>query len=286
MPHLHLVYTAALHWDGKQTLILQNDNWGNRARIGMFIVGSEAVPEAEWWAMLPPAVSVHAARVSAVTPWAAWNKDRKRVALSDDLARGAAQFASMRLSAVVLGHSSSSFVGGKGWDAAVIETLLEITGSDISVTTNGLDSMAALRASGVRRPYLVLPPWYNDATIKAGIRYFKGQGLQIEGHMSYDPGPEWHDVSPGDMYAHGLGFAQEIDPLYAQIVADCPADADGVLIAGTGFRCVAILDAVEQSLGRPVISANQASLWHCLKLSDVRCKIEGYGNLLRNLNLE
>ena len=27
------------------------DNWGWQARIGMFIVGNEAVPEAEMWAM-------------------------------------------------------------------------------------------------------------------------------------------------------------------------------------------------------------------------------------------
>ena len=44
------------------------DNWGWKARIGMFIVGSEAVPEAEWWAMMPPHTSVHAARVSAPPP--------------------------------------------------------------------------------------------------------------------------------------------------------------------------------------------------------------------------
>ena len=31
------------------------DNWGWKARIGMFIVSSEAVPEAEWWAMMPAA---------------------------------------------------------------------------------------------------------------------------------------------------------------------------------------------------------------------------------------
>ena len=31
----------------------QRDNWGWQARIGMFIVGSEVVPEAEWWAMVP-----------------------------------------------------------------------------------------------------------------------------------------------------------------------------------------------------------------------------------------
>ena len=46
----------------------QPDNWGWKARIGMFIVGVETVPEAEWWAMMPPGVSVHAARISASPP--------------------------------------------------------------------------------------------------------------------------------------------------------------------------------------------------------------------------
>lgn len=263
---------------------LQNDNWGCRARIGMFIVGSEAVPEAEWWAMLPPDVSVHAARVTAPTPWAGWRADRSSVELSDDLERGARQFASMRLSAVVTGHSSSSFVGGKGWDEAVVETLSGILPPDVAVTTNGLDTIAALRAAGVRHPYLILPPWFNDDTVAAGLRYFRDHGLTPAGHLRYDPGPDWRDVPPHEMYPRGLGFEQQVEPLHAQIAAGCPADADGVLIAGTGFRCVAILDALERDLERPVISANQASLWHCLKLAGIRPEISGYGNLLKNSN--
>ena len=47
----------------------------------------------------------------------------------------------------------------------------------------------------------------------------------------------------------------------------------------TGFRCVAILDALERDLQRPVLSANQVSLWHCLRLSGVRAEIKGYGSL-------
>jgi len=54
-----------------------------------------------------------------------------------------------------------------------------------------------------------------------------------------------------------------------------------VLIAGTGFRCVGILEALEQDLQRPVVSANQASLWHCLRLSGVHATIDGYGSLLK-----
>ena len=64
---------------------MRADNWGWRARIGLFIVGNEAVPEAEWWAMAPPGVSVHAARVTAPTPWATWTHNRSAVALADDM---------------------------------------------------------------------------------------------------------------------------------------------------------------------------------------------------------
>jgi len=257
-----------------------NDNWGWKARFGMFIVSSEAVPEAEWWAMLPPGVSVHAARVTARAPWARWREDRGGVEPEDDLVRGARQFAAMRLSAVVLGHSSSSILGGPGWDAATVDCLSGLLGPGAAVTTNGLDCLAALRASAVRRPFLVLPPWFDDATVAAGLRYYAEHGFEPAGHLRYDPGRKWRDVPPGELYPQGMGFEQEIEPLYAQIRAACPPTADGVLIAGTGFRCVGILDALEQDLKRPALSANQASLWRCLRLAGIHTPIAGYGALL------
>jgi maleate isomerase len=261
--------------------VTQRDNWGWRARIGMFIVGNEAIPEAEWWAMAPPGVSIHAARVTARAPWARWRDGRSGVDPEEDLLRGARQFAVMRLAAVTVGHSSSSILGGKGWDAATAASLSAVVGAGTIVSTNGLDTQAALRASHVRRPFLVLPPWFNDETVAAGLRYYADHGLTPAAHLRYDPGRKWRDLPPGDLVGQGLGLEQEVEPLFAQIRAGCPAEADGVLIAGTGFRCVAILEALEQDLKRPVISANQASLWHCLRLSGVQASIDGYGSLLR-----
>lgn len=259
----------------------RNDNWGWRARIGMFIVGSEAVPEAEWWAMLPPGVSVHAARVTARAPWAQWREGRDGVDLAEDLARGVRQFAAMRLSAIVVGHSSSSIVGGSGWDAAVVRALAATLGDAVAITTNGLDSQAAMRAAGVMRPFLVFPAWFDDATVAAGVSYYCAAGFEPAGHRRYDPGRTWRDAAPRDLYGLGMGFAQEIEPLYAQIAAACPEAADGVFIAGTGFRCVGIIEALERDLGRPVLSANQVSLWHCLRLAGVRAEVAGYGRLLQ-----
>jgi maleate isomerase len=237
----------------------------------MFIVGNEAVPEAEWWAMAPPGVSVHAARVTAKSPWP----------LDGDLERGARQFAAMKLTAVVLGHTTSSVIGGKGWDEKMAADLKAMVGGEAFVTTNGLDMQAALEASKVKRPFLVVPPWFNDANARAVEAYFGERGFAPAGRLRYDPGPGWRDVPPGEMYARGMGFAQQIEPLYAQIRAACPADTDGVLIGGTGFRCVGILDALERDLGRPVLSANQASLWRCLRASGVHTAVDGYGSLLR-----
>jgi len=252
-------------------LVTARDNWGWQARIGMFIVGNEAVPEAEWAAMAPEGVSVHAARVTAKSPWP----------LDGDLRRGAEQFAAMKLNAVVLGHTTSSIIGGKGWDEKMAADIGAIVGKTVFATTNGLDMQAALKASNIKRPFIVVPPWFNDANAQAGAAYFAERGFKPAGHLRYDPGPGWRDVPPGEMYARGMGFAQQIEPLYEQIRAACPTEADGVLIGGTGFRCVGIVEALERDLKRPVVSANQASLWRCLRRTGVHTAVEGYGSLLR-----
>lgn len=260
---------------------MSRDNWGWRGRIGMFIVGSEVVPEAEWWAMAPPDVSIHAARVTARAPWAQWRADRSGVDLEDDVVRGCRQFAAMHLSAVVIGHSSSSLIGGKGWDEATVASLRAELGREGVVTTNGLDTQAALRASGVKRPFLVLPPWFNDELVAAGVRYYADHGFEPAGRLRYDPGRKWRDLAPGELTRHGMHLEQELAALFAQIKRACPTDADGVLIAGTGFRCVGVLEALEQDLKRPAISANQASLWHCMRSASIQAQVAGYGSLLR-----
>jgi maleate isomerase len=164
---------------------------------------------------------------------------------------------------------------------AAFSALSNTIGTDAAITTNGLDSLAALRASGIHQPFLVMPPWFGNETLDAGVRYYADHGFAPAAHLRYDPGPKWRDVPTNEMYPRGLGFEQEIEPLYAQIIAACPPEADGVLIAGTGFRCVAILDALEKALKRPVLSANLVSLWHCLRLAGVQAKISGYGSLFQ-----
>ncbi|MEO1494474.1 MAG: hypothetical protein AAFV19_20190 [Pseudomonadota bacterium] len=260
---------------------MSNDNWGDVARIGIFIVGAEAVPEAEWWAMAPPGVSIHASRVSAPTPWAKWTPDGMDLDVAPDVERGCAQLAALAPSAVVIAHSSSSIAGGSGWDEAVVEKLATYLPSATKITTNSIDCVLALRARGVTRPFLVFPPWFGDAIISRGVDYFAEKGLPAAAHIRQIPEAKWREFRPEELYGALMHVEQRTDVLLDQIVAACPKDADGVLIAGTGVRCVRIIANLEAALGRPVVTANQASLWRCLSLAGVDSAITGYGALLQ-----
>ena len=42
-------------------------------------------------------------------------------------------------------------------------------------------------------------------------------------------------------------------------------DADGYFLSCTNTRMIEAIEELERSLGKPVISSNQATLWACLK---------------------
>ena len=44
-------------------------------------------------------------------------------------------------------------------------------------------------------------------------------------------------------------------------------DAEAVFLSGTGMPTVSVLEALEQDLGKPVISSASAMMWHALRAS-------------------
>jgi len=57
-------------------------------------------------------------------------------------------------------------------------------------------------------------------------------------------------------------------------------EADAVFISCTSVRTFEIIAPLERDLGKPVISSNQATIWHALRKTGIRDTIEGYGRLL------
>ncbi len=57
------------------------------------------------------------------------------------------------------------------------------------------------------------------------------------------------------------------------------ASAPGLFIGGNGLRAVGAIGALEEDLGRPVLSANQVAFWLALCLAGARVPVGGYGRL-------
>lgn len=66
----------------------------------------------------------------------------------------------------------------------------------------------------------------------------------------------------------------------AALEADRP-EADAVFISCTAIRAVDVVDRIEQKLGKPVVTANQALIWQALREAGYTDPIDGYGDLLR-----
>jgi len=58
-----------------------------------------------------------------------------------------------------------------------------------------------------------------------------------------------------------------------------PAEADVVLVPDTALHTVRLLPRLEAELGRPVLTANQVSAWHGLRLAGWRGKADDLGTL-------
>jgi arylmalonate decarboxylase len=59
------------------------------------------------------------------------------------------------------------------------------------------------------------------------------------------------------------------------------ASADAVFLPCTNFPSASVIEELEQELGKPVVSANQATLWQILRAAGIDAPIDGYGELLR-----
>jgi maleate isomerase len=74
--------------------------------------------------------------------------------------------------------------------------------------------------------------------------------------------------------------------LYGWARTQVPPEAEAVLFSGNGFRAIGVIAALEEDLGRPVLTANQVAFWYALREAGVRASVNGYGRLFSTLNSE
>jgi maleate isomerase len=98
-----------------------------------------------------------------------------------------------------------------------------------------------------------------------GATFFGSQGFDVVYHAASGLPSNQRSINPVE--------------LYDWVREHTPDSADAVFIGGNGFRAVGVIDALEEDLQRPVLTANQVLLWRCLRVADVHLKPHGYGRL-------
>jgi maleate isomerase len=58
-----------------------------------------------------------------------------------------------------------------------------------------------------------------------------------------------------------------------------PKEAEAVFLGGNGMRTIGAIQALEEALGKPVLTSNQVAFWQALRLAKISARVDGYGQL-------
>ena len=230
-----------------------------RAKLGVIYPADGALDD-EYWKLAPKGVSVHFTRIPIP------QEDQTLEALeaqtlNADIETAAVNLNVIRLDAVGYACTSGSFVHGPGGDLEIIKRLEDASGA--VCTTTSTAAVRALQALQAEKIAVITP--YPEEINERLQTFLQDSGIKIVAMKGLGLYREIFNQPAGAAYR----LARE---------ADRP-EAEAVFISCTNFRSVEVLDELEQDLGKPVISANQVTMWDMLRLAGLRPRLAGYGSL-------
>jgi len=164
------------------------------------------------------------------------------------IARAATDLVAVEPLAYGYGCTSGSFIYGVAGERAITEAVTTATGRP-AVTTSGA-MVAAAAELGLRRVAVADP--YEQRLSDAFVRYLAETGTEVVGEECLGLTHEIWRVDP--------------DTVWRLLLAADRPDADGLLVACTNMPSYDLLSRVEAVIGKPVITANQATMWALLRL--------------------
>ncbi|MBW3095845.1 maleate cis-trans isomerase family protein [Pseudohoeflea coraliihabitans] len=243
------------------TPIFRYDGNGTKARIGLIFMASSIVMESEMWAMAAEGVAIHTTRIKLPKVTLA---GIEAMMTAPELEQAAKLLGSAPVDILCFGGTSASFLHGTAYDEGLTKKLKSwVPGPKI--TTASTATLAALKKVGAGKIALATP--YLDEIHQRAIRFLEENDHPVvaSANLGIDTDQALAEVPLKDIYE----LVKSVDR----------PDASAIFISCTNFWSVAVIDALEKELGKPVISAVQASFWHCLETLGVDGAKPGYGML-------
>jgi maleate isomerase len=141
----------------------------------------------------------------------------------------------------------------------------------IPIIISARAATAALRALQVQRIALIHGPFFTDDFDRKGGAYFHDHGFEIV-HVS-------HMMPPVEVPHPNTGSVTSPAGIYEWVRGHVPPSAQAVFIGGNAVRAIGVIAALEEDLRRPILTANQVSLWLALRLAGAGVRIDDYGQL-------
>lgn len=238
------------------------DGYGYLVRIGLIYMHSSVVMEDEMWAMAAPGVSIHTARIhlpKATLEGIGSMMESPQLEEATRLVSGAP------IDVLCFGGTSASFLYGTKWDKALIAKMV-VWAPNVPVTTASTATLAGLAEVGAGKVALATP--YVDEVHERAVRFLEENGHAVVKSSNL-----------GISDDHALAEVP-LDRIYDLVCSVDHPEATAFFVSCTNFRSAAVIAALEEDLGRPVVSAVQASFWHSLVLASVKGARPGYGRLM------
>jgi maleate cis-trans isomerase len=238
-------------------------------RLGVLVPAGNPTIEPELYRMAPRGVTIHFARLDTLAgePGGVDGMERRTLAYLDSLPAATCSLAAVKPDTVVLAHTAVSYLTGFANEPELLARLRALAGASAFTAAGAIH--AALRHLRVRRLALATP--YPETIGAAGRAYWEAAGFEIVAHRRLDT-PNIYDET--EDRAHDLGRAADT------------ATAEALLISGTGLPTAGILDRLEKTLQKPVVTSQAATLWHALQVLRISEAVKGYGRLLSDVDAQ
>lgn len=144
--------------------------------------------------------------------------------------------------------------------------LIHASRPDTQVTNPVTAAFAAFAELKAQRISILTP--YTRTVNEDVARVFSGSGckvLNIAG-FGFEDDTAMTFISPKDIEEAALDV--------------CDPEADLLFISCTALRSAQVVAAIEQRLGKPVVTSNQVLAWHSLRLLRYPAAVSGFGCLL------
>lgn len=165
---------------------------------------------------------------------------------------------------IIYGCTSGSFIKGPGFDKEVEQVIREVA-PDLPIVTTATAVVEAIRSLKVTKVALGTP--YTEDVTESGKIFLEGNGIQVT---------KTHSLPPRSSCGKGEITYRETMNLACAINSE---ENEAIVLMCTALPTFGIIRRIEDTLKKPVVTANQASIWAMLKRLAIYRPIEKLGTL-------